>query len=252
MLGNNEAALAAGEASLRLAERNELKEANEKHKIVEYLKQHGAVRPAEEAAWKPETTSDQVVDYFSRNLGPVKPQSMQEIVPTGLPIAIHAIPPSEGRDHLTLFTTGMSEQPLDVPDGGEAFRYAELMIELPGAWTLDKELLAEEVFRWPFDWLRTLARVPHDHETWLGPATIIAGSEPPEPIAPNSPFTSMLLLAESEAKLTDRTVQIYRMFPLYPEERQLEIDQGIPALLQAFDKKGIAMIYAHDRPNAAI
>ncbi len=54
-------------------------------------------------------------------------------------------------------------------------------------------------FYWPIEWLKRIARYPHDNDTWLGgPHTIIANGEPPEPFAPNTKMSCLLLLAVSE------------------------------------------------------
>ena len=51
-------------------------------------------------------------------------------------------------------------------------------------------------FYWPIEWLKRIARYPHDNETWLGgPHTIIANDEPPEPFAPNTKMSCLMLLA---------------------------------------------------------
>jgi Suppressor of fused protein (SUFU) len=42
------------------------------------------------------------------------------------------------------------------------------------------------------------------------------------------------------------------MTPLYTEERQLEIDRGIPALLNAFDAQDIPMIVDMNRKNVGL
>jgi len=226
-----------------------------KDDVAEYLRSKGAVLPdVEPATEESRSPSDEIVAYFRDHFGPVQPQSLIEIVPSEPPIAIHVVPASSERNYITLFTTGMSTQPMNVPaDGDGDFRYAELFIQLPGDWPLTKEALSDPNHGWPIHWLRSTAKFPHQHETWLGgPVTIIAREEPPQPLAPNVQFTSMLLLAERHIETQDgRKIQLYRLTPLYTEERNLEIAEGIDALMRAFDRCSTPFIIDLNRPNVA-
>ncbi|GIW82857.1 MAG: hypothetical protein KatS3mg105_4664 [Gemmatales bacterium] len=239
-----------------------------KDDVAEYLRSKGAVLPTVEKLGNnsagddsvPDQTNllaDEVKAYFKENFGPVNPLALVEIVPTTWPpISIHVIPASEERKHITLFTTGMSDEPMTVPEpGGEDdrwmldYRWAEIYIQLPADWDLSN--LGDPKWRWPIDWLRSTAAYPHANETWLGgPVTIIANGDPPEPLSPNTNFTSLLLLADKWFTSRDgRTVQLYRMAPIYTEERELEISQGIDELLRRFDSSNINFVVDLDRPN---
>jgi hypothetical protein len=228
--------------------------ANDKATIVDYLRSQGATMPADrQVSPAPENLSQEVVAYFQEHFGPVQPLALIEIVPSEPPIAVHAILAEKGRDHITLFTTGLSEAAMSVPVGSEEYRFAELFIQLPAPWPLSKKALGDPKNAWPVHWLPSIAKYPHEHETWLGgPATIIANGDPPEPLAPNMKFTSMLLLAERDFTSRDgRTVQLYRLLPLYTEERNLEIKQGLAALMRALDHFSVPFIVDLKRKNVA-
>lgn len=226
-----------------------------KDDVASYLRSRGAVLPA--ATPKPANTSTlsaEVIAYFAEHFGPVDPKALIEIVPTALPpIAIHVIPPSKDRNHVTLFTTGMSSEPMTVPDeeGADEFRFAEIFIQLPSDWKYQE--VGDPNWGWPQHWLRSMAQYPHINETWLGgPVTLVANDDPPQPLAPNTKFTTLLLLAEHSFVSKDgKVIQLYRMSPLYTEERELEIREGIAALLQAFDKAGVPFVVDMSRPNVA-
>ncbi len=228
-------------------------EANEKTAIADYLRVRGAVAQREEqepGQSAGQSLSQEIVTYFQDHFGPVRPQALIEIVPTEPPIAVHVIGSGENRNHITLFTTGMSFRPMTVPEGGEDYRWAELFIQLPAGWPLDEKALHDPSNAWPIHWLRSIAKYPHQHNTWLGgPVTIIANGDPPEPLAPGLRFTSLLLLAESEIASRDgRKIQLYRLMPLYSEERDFEIAQGIAALLRAFDRSSVPFVVDLNRP----
>ena len=230
--------------------------ANEKTAIADYLRSKGAVAPeGPEAAGKraPKNLSEYVVAYFEEHFGPVRPGALIEIVPVEPPIAVHCVPAGEGRSHITLFTTGMSEQAMKVPQGSEDYRHAELFIQLPAGWPLTKKALADPKHGWPIRWLRQIAKYPHQNGTWLGgPATLIANDDPPQPLGPGLPFTSWLLIAEHDFVSSDgRKIQLFRMLPLYTEERNLEIQKGIAALLRALDRNSVPFIVDLKRKSVA-
>jgi len=180
----------------------------------------------------------------------VRKQSLIEIVPTEPAIAVHVVPSSPERSCVTFFTTGMSTTPMKVPAGEDSeYAHAELYIELPADWKYME--IADADFGWPIHWLRWLAKYPHQQGAWLGgPVTIAAREEPPQPMAPSVPFTSMLLLADRHLKRSDgKTIQFYRLTPLYTEERELEMREGIAAPMQAFDRLDISFVVDVNRQN---
>ncbi len=227
-----------------------------KHDVADYLRSQGAVMPNQTGTQSGKDASPEMetVAYFQEQFGPIQPLALREIVPDDLSISIHAIPATRKRRSLILFTTGLSHQPMNTPAEGQEFRFAELFIELPPKWPLDDKSLADPRFGWPVHWLRSIAKYPLQHGTWLGgPFTIIANEEPPQPLAPGLEFTSLLLLAEKRFTASDgRDIRIYRMTPLYTEERELEKSQGAGALMNAFDKNGVAFKFDPKRANVAI
>ena len=123
---------------------------------------------------------------------------------------------------------------------------------MPAFWPLDKAHLEQHPNSfWPFEWLRKIAAYPHANKTWLGgPATIIANDDPPEPLAPKLKFTSLLALAEKQFTRTNGDlIRLYRLLPLYTEERDLEIREGIGALMNALDDNSIPFVVDLKRKN---
>lgn len=230
--------------------------AHGKPSIIAYLKSKGAIERTKNLPGKatPKTLAEEVVAYFDEHFGPPRPQAQIEIVPSEPRIAIHLIPAAEDRKHVTLFTTGMSKHAMQVPDGTDDFRFAELFMQLPGDWPTDQKSLSNLKHAWPLQWLRSVAQYPRQNQTWLGgPVTIIANEDPPQPLAPGLRFTSLLVMADQTFTSRDgRTIYLYRLTPLYTEERALEIKEGIGALLRAFDKFEISSVVDLNRPNVAL
>ncbi len=186
---------------------------------------------------------DDVVAHFEKTVGPANKKSLIQIVPTGLPIGIHVIPPAGNRKHMTLFTNGLSAEPMNVPAGSEEYRFAELYIDLPGDWKITEVKVMQ--WAWPLYWLRKMAQYPHNADTWLGgPVALIANEEPPQPLYKGCRFTTLLLFADSSFVRSDgMKVHLYRMIPLTTSEREYEQKRGLKSFMQALDK--------HDVPSIA-
>ena len=198
---------------------------------------------------------DSIVEHLSQHLGEPSPLALREIVTTDLPIAIHVI---RTEDEQFLVTEGMSARPMTVPEGGEAFQFAELVLRLPSDWPLTLAAFENPQHYWPIEWLKRIARYPHDNDTWLGgPHTIIANGEPPEPFAPNTKMSCLMLLANPSkfgrwTRPTDGAeVVFYDLFGLYTEERDLELREGLPELLNRFQSRFISKVLDPQRPNVA-
>lgn len=203
-----------------------------------------------------EPSPNSFVEYLREHLGEPEPLALREIVPSDLPIAIHVI---RTEDEQILVTEGMSARPMNVPKAGEAFQFAELVLRLPSDWPLTLEAFENPNRYWPVEWLKRIARYPHDNDTWLaGPFTIIANGEPPEPLAPDTKMSCLMLLANpSEFGRWTRPsdgveVVFYDVFGLYTEERDLELREGLPALLNRFQDRFISKVLDPQRPNVAL
>lgn len=241
--------------------------------VVEYLLAHGArmpdqYSPAEVAAYfgapmpgeplpsptpnRASAAAQETIAYFREHFGAVDPLSLIEIVPSEPQITVHFIPADDSRKLITLFTTGLANvamnMPADQPKAAD-YRHAELFLQLPADWKYRD--YADPRFGWPIHWLRTIAQYPAAENEWLGgPVTIYDAGEP---LGPGLAFDSWLLMAERKYQARDgRTIQLYRLTPLYPEERELEEREGIGALLRAFDVHGTPFVIDLKRKNAAL
>jgi len=212
--------------------------------------------PAREPEPAPGQPHDEILYHMEQHYGTVQELALQEIVPA-LGVTIHVIPASRNRNHVTLFTAGLSDRPMKVPPGEEEYQYAELLMHLPADWPMNARPVAGSNDFWPFDWLRRIAAYPHLNETWLGgPHAIIATDDPPQPLAPNTKLSCLMLFREPDERgkvqLRDgRSLVLYLVAPLYTEERDLELQAGMAELLQRLDRHGIASIVDVNRANVA-
>ena len=231
-----------------------------KPEIAAYLKERGA-KPAHELVGveramikptPPAPVGNNLFSFCEQEFGTPEPQALIEIVPEDPPITVWVVHPDKSGEHVTLFTQGMSAQPMQVPDmeGADTFRFAEVFIQLPIRWAYRE--LSKPNWSWPIEWLRKAAKYPHQAGTWFGPVSILDNGDPPKPLAPNTKFDSLMVLAEKEmVDKKGQTYRLYRLNPLYPEERRTARKKGIPTLMKALDKKGIGFVVDLKRTNAA-
>jgi len=217
----------------------------------------GGTPPAEQ------TLASEIESHFEKHFGPVA-IVFHEIVSDLIHLDVHVIRPGPERNCWTLFTTGMSALPMTPPPGAEDKQWAELLISLPPEWELDllKGTPAsneDERGYWPVRWLKALACLPHEYETWLATGHTIPSGDPPQPFAPETKLCCWLLLppvsVPAEARrigLSDgRTVDLFALNALHLEELTLKLNKGLDALLDAFDRHQVSEVLAVDRPPAA-
>jgi hypothetical protein len=181
-----------------------------------------------------------IQSHLEEHIGPFE-NVLDEIESPDLHIDIIPIPASEERPFLTLCTMGMSAAPMCMPDDADVLRFAELLIALPPDWPLSVEefkSLGEDAW-WPLRWLKELARLPINYDTFLAPGHTVPNGNPPEPFSENCPFAAFLVTPQSVAEesfdlleVGNRLVAFLQMIPLYPEELKFKLQHGTDALLE--------------------
>jgi hypothetical protein len=200
-----------------------------------------------------------ITSHVERHLGPIE-QVFHELASPIVHVDIHWVTPSRDRPWHTLVTSGMAERRMSVPDGRDDLAYAELMVTLPADWRIGQEAFRDEVNYWPIRWLKILARFPHEYATWLGYAHTIPNGDPPEPFAPSTKLSGMMLMPplqvpEDFAELTlspNRNVRFWSLLPLHAEEMELKLQEGSDALLERLDHAGVTDVVDPKRENVAV
>lgn len=185
---------------------------------------------------------------------------LHEILSDLVHIDIIVVPPSDSQPYITLVTCGMSAKPMAAPAGYEHLQFGELMLSLPPEWPLSEEALKDENNYWPLRWLRTLARFPHEYDTWLSYGHTIPNGDPPEPFAENTDFCGFFLslpryVNEDFCKLEvdeKTSILIYSLFPIYREEMDLKLRRGTAALEKRLIKFQVSELLDLSRPNLAL
>lgn len=203
-----------------------------------------------------EAAIEAISDHIERHVGPVD-MVFHEILSDLVHIDVHWVRPTEDRPVHSLITSGMSDRPMVVPDECLELQFAELMITLPEDWEISEEAFESEDWYWPIRLMKTLARLPHEYETWLGMGHTVPNGDPPEPYAENTGFCCALVMptlnVPDEFGTLERedqpAIHFYSIVPLYAEEMDFKLNKGLDDLLDRFDKAGVSDLIEIDRPN---
>lgn len=199
-----------------------------------------------------------ITQHLEKHIGSVE-AVFHEIVSDLIHLDILYIAPTKERNYITLVTCGMSNLPMTVPNGAEDFRYAELMICLPANWKMSEESFKNEDNYWPVRAMKTLARLPHDYDTWLYIDHTIPNLNPVEPYAGNTKLSGMMVTIPSTVQSLkefftlemspDKNVHFFNLTPLYNEEMNYKLKHGADELNAKFDKAGVTQIIDPMRKN---
>lgn len=179
-------------------------------------------------------------------------QVWHEIMSAYVHLDLYRFEPTPERPFFTFVTSGMSDQPMHVPEGMEDMSRAELLICLPSEWPVD-----DPDRSWPVDLLKSLARMPYEYQSWVGLGTSITNGNPPSTM-PDTAFTGTIVgptatLPEEFVRLDVNGSQIwfYGIYPIYPEEMTFKTDtpSGDEALLQRLLKSGVTELLNTKRKN---
>ena len=171
---------------------------------------------------------------------------LREVVAPEIRVDLCVVEPSSQRPYITLVTCGMGAREMPVPHELREHSRAELVFMLPEDWDIGGR---DECGYWPLRWLKLLARLPWEEESWLGWGHTVPNGEP---FAENTDYSSVLLLdayiPEEAGKETPgssflipdscKTVRFYQCFALYDEELDFQLEYGVQALLERFAQAG--------------
>ena len=202
--------------------------------------------------------------HIERHIGPVE-NVFHELISDLVHVDIHIVSPTPERNWYTLVTSGMSDRPMTVPvedfedpADAEQLKYAELLICLPPDWPMGQEAWQEdESGFWPVQWLKMMARMPHEYETWIGEGHTIPNGDPPEPLGEGTELCCILVgppaLAPDEfrqLKLKKKTINFYALYPLYREEMDFKLKAGVEGLVEKLGAIEVSELLDPKRKNA--
>jgi hypothetical protein len=197
--------------------------------------------------------------HIETHLGPID-TVYHEIVSDTVHVDVHIVKPTEDSRFTRLVTSGMSDLPMRIPDGSDVPKYAELLITLPADWRTDQASFADESWYWPVGLIKSLARLPHKHETWLGFGHSIPNGDPAQPYAPNTELCGAIVLPSVTVPSGFHVLEIpgvksvtfYSFVPLYAREMELKLRLGTDKLLDRFDRKDVSDVVDIKRPDVTV
>lgn len=191
--------------------------------------------------------SEAVLEFFGANFGAVDARKVAGAIPSIPSISIRLIEPTIEKNYFTVFTEGLSNFPMKCPGEMQEYAFAEVFVQLAPEWYTKARFGDKK--DWISMWLLKIASYPLSTGDWLGgAATLIDNNQPPRPLVNELPFTSWLLLSENQVPCADgRVVQLYRAMPLFREEREYELREGLPALVRAMDRANVPLVLEPNR-----
>ena len=176
------------------------------------------------------------------------PHVFHELVSSDIHVDLCIIEPTPERNYYTVVTLGMGAHLMNVPLELREHKLerAELLVCLPPDWQLQRE---EEYWYWPLRWLKILARLPAEEDSWLGWGHTIANPQG-RPFAENTKFCGVMLVNPGDfpedaacCPLPDGDeVNFYQMVPLYQEEMDFKMQNGAEELLQRMSDEQLQMV----------
>jgi len=201
----------------------------------------------------------QISSHVERTIGPTS-MVFHEIISTDAHIDLHIVPAQPnlpaskdrplGGDYVTIVTSGLSSRPMKVPPQSKergVSEYAELMLALPKDWpglkadgTFDQDEMADESKWWPFRWLKQMARLPHEYDTFLSHGVTVPNGDPAKPFTPGSElccwmvFKPLLCFPARQLFINDDVrIDFFALFALTEREMNLKLNKGLSALTTA-------------------
>jgi hypothetical protein len=201
---------------------------------------------------------EQISAHIEKTLGAVE-SVFHELVSDTVHIDVHYVKPTTDFPFVRLVTSGMSDLRMVVPQHIDAPGYLELLMTLPGDWQLEQKAFEDERWYWPIRLMKTLARLPHKYNTWLGFGHSVPNGDPPEPYAPGTKLCGSILLPSITVDDAFHTLRIHQfkeisflaVVPLYEQEMNFKLRSGSDALTDRFQRAGINDIVDVSRKNVA-
>lgn len=119
---------------------------------------------------------------------------------------------------------------------------------------IKKENMKDLEQYWPLQWLRKVTHIPHIYDGWIEEGVILPNGEPPQPFAPNTGLSSIMVCKPKEIGLENvhinqEDIKVYTLIPIYEEERNLALEKGHEYVVNKMVKKGVTDALDINRTN---
>lgn len=217
--------------------------------------------------WEPVTESEKYLEELTEYINGIfpckedKPFVFHEMLPDIVQIDVNFIPPDCGRDYYVLWTSGMSDLPMTLPDGDynkKDYERAELFLFLPKDWKVRGS--GEDKYHWPIQWLIDLARFPHEYKTWLGTGHTFPNGEDYDPLGDGTEmggffFLPVIPLGDAYPGVDVLTckdgtkINFLWAIPMYKEEIEYKLEEGFEAMMDLFTEVSFPRVFDPKRQN---
>jgi Suppressor of fused protein (SUFU) len=226
--------------------------------IYQYEEQSNAYEPP-----APMEYTEEIVAHFEKAFPGRNSSVFHEIVSDIVHIDVNIMEPTEDEPFWVLYTTGMSDLPMTLPEAmlkqiEGSYDRAELMIFLPASWELTEESVKDDNNFWPIRLMKQLARFPHQYNTWLGYGHTIPNYAEYEPYADGTGLNGVVLYQLNDdlsviPTADGNTINAYYLIPLYREEMDYKLEHGMDALMNKLLELGDDVIELNpNRKNTCI
>ena len=197
---------------------------------------------------------DEICAHFDKLFPQRETSVFHEIVSDLLHIDVHIMKPTAEDDFFVIYTTGMSDLPMTLPEDmpeQPKWMFAELFMLLPAHWNPGAALsLSTEIPHsdyWPINLIKLLARLPHDYKTWLGAGHTIPNGPDYEPLLEGSDMAGAVIMGVDESysplKLDNGDeINFYMAIPASQAEIEYKLGHGMDAMCELFDEHKVSMI----------
>ena len=193
--------------------------------------------------------------HLEKHVGKVE-TVYHEIISDLVHLDVLWVPATAERPYHLLVTSGVSDEPMKVPEGMEKFKHVELLMALPADWPMTEDAFKDEANYWPVRWLKMIGRLPHEYETWIGWGHTMPNGDPAAPIA-DTKFIGVMLTPPygispdffQLATKSGETISFYMLVPLFQEEMDMKLKEGVEGLEQRLEKAGVGLVLDVNRPN---
>ncbi len=176
-------------------------------------------------------------------------------------IDVYVRKPNEKQDFYVIYTTGMSDMPMTLPKeyrDREDLKYSELYMFLPGTWNCGEafrplsDLEAKDA--WIIQYIKYLARFPHEYDTWLGYGHTLPNGPEYAPLCAGTKLGGVVLSQGGGSLECVKTgdgkeINLLLVIPAYQEEIEYKLKYGMSALDEVFRKNRLPMILDINRSN---
>ncbi|VTS06060.1 suppressor of fused domain protein [Tuwongella immobilis] len=212
--------------------------------VVDYLLAKGAILSEQAANYRHPPIRSPMLDYLESQIGQTKPLIDLPVL-ANMPDTLRLFL-VDTEDAFFVVTDGMSNRPMQPPEGVDGYQRAELAFRCgdyfprhPADWNIPE-------VAWVLEWMIKLAEFPFTQGIWFGkPYGVISNEEPPQPLSEFTAATCWALFGEkdpfSEGFVIDnQQVVIYTLYPIHTDERDFVISDGLRPLLERFNMHGMS------------